>query len=662
MLKNLSIPKKFGVLFVFVIGISFLSAVMNYSKVAAIKHNWQTYVDHVAKRQEYLMEIKAQFGYGGMIHTFKNYILRGNPKYVKGFNSSYNKISETINKYSALDNINPEEKQALQTIQDTADKYKSGLAINVNLRDSEESIANIDSAVKVDDTPALKAFNLLNATYQALTTQSTEMIFSSLSAALNIMIFNALAVSLIIVIFGFFIAISIKKPVATLANSMQHIADGDLTMQISDGPDDEIGHLGRRVNRMILRVGESIIQIRKNTARVISTAGLLAVEMHKTNNDSKLQNEQAERVATSAEEMSQTVTDIAQNSAKASESSLHIAKLATSGKETMNRTVEKFNRLAESSQGLAKMITNLDSRANEVGGIINLIDDIADQTNLLALNAAIEAARAGDAGRGFAVVADEVRKLAEKTMSATREIDANIGMIQEDAKKTAQSMQEASEEITESHQLMGKTEKLFNEIVGAVNKSSDEITRIATAVEEQSTATEEIAINILKTSGLAQKTVVRVQSLMSEVLNLSHTGKALQSSLDHFNVNMPPEVLFEQAKSDHKVWVQLLYNMCYGLDQIQSDEVSNHHECRLGKWYFGDGKMICGHYSEFEKLDAPHRAIHDEAKRCVELYNRGEHQAATELLSEIESISNEVVSLIDTLIQHVQQKEISVTT
>ncbi len=551
MLKNLSIHKKFALLFAFVISVSILSALMNYSKVTAIKDNWNTYVEHVAKRQEYLMEIKAQFGYGGMIHTFKNYILRGTPKYVEKFNSSYNKITETINKYSGLDNINTEEKQALQIIQKTADKYKSGLAINIGLQNAGESITNIDSAVKVDDTPALRAFDLLNSKYQALTNRRTEMIFSSLSNALNIMILNALIVPVIIVIFGLFVANNIKKSVTALADSMHDIANGNFTIQINNATNDEIGNLGRRVNQMVLRVGESISQIRKDTKNVISIANLITTEIDKTNKDAKLQSEQTEIVATSAEEMSQTVADIAQNSAKASESSRHIAKLATEGKETMNKTVDRFNSLAESSQGLAKMVNNLDSRTDAVGDIITLIDDIADQTNMLALNAAIEAARAGDAGKGFAVVADEVRKLAEKTMSATKEIDSNISIIQEDVKKTSRSMQKASEEITEGHKLMDETEKLFNEIVSSVYTSSDEIVRIAQAVEKQSTATTEVSNNILKTSDFAHGTVERMQILMNEVMNLSHTGKYLQNSVEYFNININQKGMLEHAAENN---------------------------------------------------------------------------------------------------------------
>ena len=181
-------------------------------------------------------------------------------------------------------------------------------------------------------------------------------------------------------------------------------------------------------------------------------------------------------------------------------------------------------------------MSSLGTQAEGIGQIMNVISDIADQTNLLALNAAIEAARAGDAGRGFAVVADEVRKLAEKTMTATKEVGQAIQGIQEGTRKNIDNVERSGKTIIEVTQLATLSGNALRQIVSLADTTTDQVRSIATASEEQSSASEEINRSLedvnrvsLETSDTMRHSALAVGDLANQAQALKHLIGRMQS-------------------------------------------------------------------------------------------------------------------------------------
>ncbi len=171
-------------------------------------------------------------------------------------------------------------------------------------------------------------------------------------------------------------------------------------------------------------------------------------------------------------------------------------------------------------------------KAEEIGQVINVINDIADQVNLLALNAAIEAARAGEAGRGFAVVADEVRKLAEKTMSATKDVESSVTNIQNSSKANIEEMKTVEEAVESSTSLARQAGNSLEEIVDKVTTSSGQVSQIATASEQQSSASEQINQSTEEVNRIASETAESMEQSAKAIEELAQMASELKNLIE----------------------------------------------------------------------------------------------------------------------------------
>ncbi|WP_419786811.1 methyl-accepting chemotaxis protein [Pseudodesulfovibrio sp.] len=244
--------------------------------------------------------------------------------------------------------------------------------------------------------------------------------------------------------------------------------------------------------------------------------------------------DQTGQVATAMEEMNATVLEVAKNAAETSEASGKANQVAASGGTVVGKTVAEINSVAEITEHLADALASLSDRAENIGQVMAVINDIADQTNLLALNAAIEAARAGEAGRGFAVVADEVRKLAEKTMTATKEVEEAIRLIQQSTTDVVKEMDTVKERVINTSGMAKEAGGVLDEIVGHSNSIADMVSGIATAAEQQSSTSDEINTSVTHINELSQEVLSGIRESNESIGEVSKLAQDLMTLVAKF--------------------------------------------------------------------------------------------------------------------------------
>jgi methyl-accepting chemotaxis protein len=350
----------------------------------------------------------------------------------------------------------------------------------------------------------------------------------------NIMISSVL---LLIITAAFFVAaLGIIKPLNRVIEQTERIAKGDLTGSVDYAGSDEVGRLSQSINHMSQRLREMIGDMVKSSNDLVKSAEGLRERAGDAAKDSELLVEQASHVATAAEEMSQTIIDIAKNAEVAADTSEDAMKVAYEGKDIAGGAVNAINSVYTTTKELATMVEKLNNRVSEIGDIVTVIQGIADQTNLLALNAAIEAARAGEHGRGFAVVADEVKNLASRTIKATEEISEKIAAIQSESTQTANSMAKAFTEVTKATEYIRKIGESLEHIVEAVQRVKDKIVQIARTMDEQSRAAEDVTKNIEKTRTISKNMEKVASEVMNEANRVHEISERLQRNTSGFRI------------------------------------------------------------------------------------------------------------------------------
>ena len=330
----------------------------------------------------------------------------------------------------------------------------------------------------------------------------------------------------------------VTRPLHNLLNRIEQIADGDgdLRVRLEVMSRDELGRLSEAFNRFLDKLQPLIKEVGRVTGEVADSAKSLAGMA--AANDRLINSEHAavDQVSTAATEMSTAVHEVARNAQNAADVARTAEVQSREGAHVVGATIHAIRQLAQEVESASDTIQTLEQETANIGAVLAVIKGIAEQTNLLALNAAIEAARAGEQGRGFAVVADEVRALAARTQDSTKDIQNMIERLQGGVQNAVKAMQSGSVKARDSVERAAGVDDALSATGDSVARINDMAAQIATACEEQSAVTEEIARNISDIRDLSNEAAQTSEQSTQASQRLSELSSGLAQLVGRFRV------------------------------------------------------------------------------------------------------------------------------
>ncbi|ATI50179.1 methyl-accepting chemotaxis protein [Bacillus tropicus] len=388
--------------------------------------------------------------------------------------------------------------------------------------------------------------------------QSIKKIDQS-SLQIEYVVFLSLVICIIAaIILAWWFSGKLVKPIQQIDSKLKELSsqEGDLTARLQVSSNDEIGTIATSFNKMLENLQHIINRVQKTSVEVqsasenmlektnISREATIKVQSSMSNLNESIQSQASsmEESSTAMDDMAVSVQRIAESASSVTELAVATSEQANDGSSVIQKSVSQMTTIHDAVNATSEVVERLITHTKYIDTAVQSISNIAEQTNLLALNASIEAARAGEQGKGFAVVADEVRKLAEQSKTAATDINQLLHQIQQDTETASSMMSQGRSEAFEGIHVIREAGNSFTTIVEQVNKVSTQMQDISATAEEMAASAEEMNASLNNIASIStevsSETAATAQSAEQKVITMNEmtqTAKQMKQTVEELD-------------------------------------------------------------------------------------------------------------------------------
>lgn len=484
-------------------------------------------------------------------NQYQNYIITSEDQYAENF-------------YRLMENITEVTKSLNQQMV-KPENLELGNTIIANVKESRNDFDRLTILKKkqaIDVKNMATIASQIKGGAEAASADQKEKLNTLIVNSINKIFFVTLLSILIGALLVFVILDLYRKPIYELLEAAEKISKGDLSVEIKGNSRSEISQLSQAFKSMVENLRSLIKGIQESSVHLSTLSEEMSASSEEVASASRKISDTATEISNGAEvqstkivdithamqDMTHNIQEIAENTQKVSKNTNLVNNSVNNIGNASREILVNMDRIRFSVDETKEVITELDSKSQQINEIVTLITRIADQTNMLALNAAIEAARAGEHGRGFSVVADEVRKLADESGRAANDISSLIDEIRNSISETVESIEASKKDVQAGSLSVNNAVEMVAGIVTTINEITNMVEDVAAATEEQSASIEEITSALEDISSISEQSATGTQETaaaleeqsasMSELANmasdLSLLGERMKTATEKF--------------------------------------------------------------------------------------------------------------------------------